>query len=159
MANWEIPGAWRPESGVFIRKGGGLVLYKTVPSSGTFVFSAMLRKGHRLQWVLNCKDDKDYLLFQMDDDSLSRSAVNGGQPTEAAKIPYPSDRKKFRTLQVRVSAVEIVTNVLEGQDWKLLDRVVMPGVDLSSGKFGFLIPGGDEVALSNFRHYAEAAAK
>ena len=159
MANWEIPGAWRPESGVFIRKGGGLVLYKTVPSSGTFVFSAMLRKGHRLQWVLNCKDDKDYLLFQMDDDSLSRSAVKGGQPTEAAKIPYPSDRKKFRTLQVRVSAVEIVTNVLEGQDWKLLDRVVMPGVDLSSGKFGFLIPGGDEVALSNFRHYAEAAAK
>jgi hypothetical protein len=159
MTNWEIPGGWRPDGGVFIRKGGGLVLYKTSPTSGTFVFSVMLRKGHRLQWVLNCKDDKNYLLFQTDEESLSRSVVNSGEATEAARIPYRSDRKRFRTFQVRISTGEIVTQVLEGQNWKVLDRVVMPGVDLSSGKFGFLIPGSDELALSNFRHYAEEGAR
>lgn len=42
---------------------------------------------------------------------------------------------------------------------KVLDPVVMPGVNPSSGKFGFLIPGSDELALSNFRHYAEAGAR
>jgi len=159
MAGWEMPGGWRQDGGVYIRKGGGLVLYKTSPTSGTFVFSVMLRKGHRLQWVLDCKDDKNYLLFQTDEEFLSRSVVSGGEATEAARVPYRSDRKKFRTFQVRISVGEIVTQVFEGQNWKVLDRVVMPGVDLSSGKFGFLIPGSDELALSNFRHYAEAGAK
>jgi hypothetical protein len=37
-----------------------------------------------------------------------------------------------------------------------LDRVATPGVDLASAKFGLLIPGNDEVALSNFRAYSEA---
>lgn len=159
MANWEVPGGWRSEGKVFIRKGGGVVLYKTAPSSGTFVFSAMLRKGHRLQWVLNCQDDKNYLLFQMDDDYLSRSTMHGGQATEAAKVAFKSDKKKFRTFQVRVSPNEIVTQIQEGQGWQPLDRVVMPGVDLAAGKFGFLIPGSDEVALSNFSHYADTSAK
>ena len=135
------------------------MLYRTSPTSGTFVFSAMLRKGHRLEWVLNCQDDKNYLLFQMDDDDLSRSIVRGGQSTEAAKIPFKSDKKVFRTFLIRVSPGEIVTQIREGQDWKTLDRASIPGVDLSSGKFGFLIPGNDEVALSNFSYYADPAAR
>jgi hypothetical protein len=159
MANWEVPGGWRSDSGVFVRKGGGLVLYKTSPTSGTFVFSAMMRKGHRLQWVLKCKGEKDYLLFQMDENYLSRSIVREAQTTEAAKTPYRSEKKKFHTFQVRVSPEEIITQIQEGQEWKPLDRVAMPGVDLASGKFGFLIPGNDEMALSNFRHYVEADVK
>jgi hypothetical protein len=157
MGDWEMPAGWRGDGGVFTRKGGGLVLYKTSPTTGMFVFSAMLRKGHRLGWVLNTHDDKNYLLFQMDDDFFYRGQVKDGQSMEAAKIPYHSDKKKFRTFQVRVSSGEVVTQILEGRDWKLLDHLVMPGIDLSAGKFGFLISGNDEVSLSNFRHYVQAA--
>jgi hypothetical protein len=159
MANWEVPGGWRSENQAFVRKGGGLVLYKTTPTTGSFVFSAMLRKGHRLQWVLNCTGDNEYLLFSMDDDSLSRSIVHGGQTIQAIRSPYKSEKKKFRTFQIRVSPAEVVTEIREGQEWEPLDRTMIPGVDLSSGKFGFLIPGNDEIALSNFRHYTHAGSK
>ena len=67
MSNWDDPGAWKHENDSFIRKGGNFVLYGAVPASGTFVFSAMLTKGHLLQWVLNYTDPKNYVLFQMDD--------------------------------------------------------------------------------------------
>jgi tetratricopeptide (TPR) repeat protein len=144
MANWEVPGGWRSDGGVFIRKGGGLVMYKASPTTGTFVFSALMRKGHRLQ---------------MDEDYLSRSIVNGAQAIEGAKVPYKSEKKKFRTFQVRISPEEIVTQIQEGQSWRPLDRIAMPGVNLASGRFGFLILGNDEMALSNFRHYAEAGIR
>jgi hypothetical protein len=159
MADWEMPAGWRADGGVFTRKGGGLVLYKTSPTTGMFVFSAMLRKGRRLEWVLSTQDDKNYLLFQMDDDFFYRGQVKDGQSIEAVKTPYHSDKKKFRTFQVRVSSGEVVTQILEGRDWKPLDHLVMRGIDLSAGKFGFLIPGNDEVSLSNFRHYAQPGAR
>src|SRR5207245_1494696 len=70
MSKWDDPGAWKHERDSFIRKGGDFVLYGVVPASGTFVFSAMLTKGHLLQWVLNYSDPKNYVLFQMDDDNF-----------------------------------------------------------------------------------------
>ena len=48
MSKWDDPGAWKHERDSFIRKGGDFVLYGAVPASGTFVFSAMLTKGHLL---------------------------------------------------------------------------------------------------------------
>ena len=53
MSKWDDPGAWKHEKDSFIHKGGDFVLYGVAPASGTFVFSAMLAKGHLLQWVLN----------------------------------------------------------------------------------------------------------
>jgi hypothetical protein len=37
----------------------------------------------------------------------------------------------------------------------VLDRWTQPGADLSLGKFGFYIPGNDQVALSSFSHYVD----
>ncbi len=68
MSSWDDPGAWKREGDSFIRKGGDFVLYRVVPASGTFIFSAMLTKGHLLQWVLNYSDPKNYVLFQIDDE-------------------------------------------------------------------------------------------
>lgn len=159
MSGWEVPGGWRQEGTVFTRKGGGLVFYKAAPSAGTFTFSAMVRKGHRLQWVVNGRDDKNYFLFEMDDEYLSRSVVQGGQSTLPTKFAYRSDRKKFRTFRIQVTPGVIVTQIQNGQGWDTLDRLVMPGVDLAAGKFGMLIPNNDEVLLANFSHYADQNVK
>ena len=72
-----------------------LHLYGVTPTSGTFVFSAMLTKGHRLQWVVNYTDPNNYDLFQIDDNNFYRTDIRNGQKTNDAKIPHKGDKKSF----------------------------------------------------------------
>jgi tetratricopeptide (TPR) repeat protein len=155
MSKWDDPGAWRHERDDFVHKGGDFVLYGVVPASGTFAFSAMLTKGHLLQWVVNYSDPKNYVLFQMDDSYLYRTVIRNGEKVDATKVPDKADKKGFRTLLVRVSPTELVQQIQHGDSWTVLDRWKQPGANLSLGKFGFYIPGDDQVALSSFAHYAD----
>jgi tetratricopeptide (TPR) repeat protein len=155
MSKWDNPDAWKHAGDSFMCKGGEFVLYGVVPASGTFVFSAMLTKGHLLQWVLNYSDPKNYLLFQMDDNYFHRTVIRNGEKTDEIMVPDKGDKKSFRTLHIRVSPTEIVNQIRHGDDWKVLDRWTQPGVNLSRGKFGFYIPGSDEVELSSFGHYSD----
>ena len=155
MSKWDDPGAWKHEGDSFTRKGGDFVLYGVVPASGTFVFSAMLTKGHLLQWVFNYTDPKNYVLFQMDDNNFYRSVIHNGNKTDEIIVPHKGEKKSFRTLHIRVSPTEIVHQIKHGDSWTVLDRWTQPGANLSLGKFGFYIPGNDQVALSSFAHYAD----
>ncbi len=155
MSKWDDPGAWKQERDSFIRKGGDFVLYGVVPASGTFVFSAMLTKGHLLQWVLNYSDPKNYVLFQMDDKNFYRTVIRNGEKTDEIIVPDKGDKKSFRTFGIRVSPTEVVHQIKHGDSWTVLDRWTQPGANLSLGKFGFYIPGNDQVALSSFAHYVD----
>ncbi|MGH9497305.1 MAG: hypothetical protein ACRD3B_20075, partial [Candidatus Sulfotelmatobacter sp.] len=155
MSKWDDPGAWKHEKDSFIRKGGNFVLYGVVPASGTFAFSAMPAKGHLLQWVLNYTDPKNYVLFQMDDNSFHRTVIRNGEKRDEIIVPDKGDRKSFRPLHIRVSPTEIIHQIKHGDSWTVLDRWTQPGTNLSLGKFGFYLPGNDEVALSGFAHYAD----
>ncbi len=155
MPKWDDPAAWKQEKDSFIRKGGDFVLYGVAPDAGTFIFSAMVTKGHLLQWVLNYIDPKNYVLLQMDDSNFYRAVIRNGEKTNEIKVPDKGDKKSFRTLQIRVSPTEIVHQIKHGDRWTILDRWAQPGADLSLGKFGFYIPGNDEVAISSFAHYAD----
>jgi hypothetical protein len=155
MSKWEDPGAWKREGDAFIRKGGDFVLYGVVPASGSYAFSVMPIKGRLVQWVFNYADAKNYVLFQMDDNNFYRTVVRNGQKTNEIIVPDKGDKKSFRTLHIRVSPTEIVHQIGHGDSWTVLDRWTQPGANLSLGKFGFYIPGSDQVALSGFSHYAD----
>ena len=155
MSKWDDPGAWKHEGDSFTRKGGDFALYGVAPASGTFIFSAMLTKGHLLQWVFNYTDSKNYVLFQMDDNNFYRSVIHNGNKTDEIIVPYKGEKKSFRTLHIRVTPTELVHQIKQGNSWTVLDRWTQPGVNLSLGKFGFYIPGNDQVALSSFAHYAD----
>jgi serine/threonine-protein kinase len=155
MSRWDDPAGWKQDKGSFVRKGGDFVMYGISPTTGTFVFSAMLTKGHRLQWMLNCTNANNYVLFQMDDNNFYRTVVRDGQKGDETKIPHKNDKKSFRALQIRVGANEIVHEIRQGDAWVVLDRWTQPGSNLSLGKFGFYIPGSDQVALSSFGHYVD----
>ena len=155
MTKWEDPAAWKHEGDSFTRKGGEFVLYGAVPASGTFTFSAMLTKGHQLQWVLNYTDPKNYVLLQMDDNNYYRSVIRNGEKSDEIIVPHKGEKKAVRTLRIRVSPTEIVHQFKKGESWTVLDRWTQPGTNLSQGKFGFYIPGSDQVALSGFAHYAD----
>jgi len=153
MSKWDDPVAWKQEGNLFTRKGGDFVLYNVAPSAGTFTFSAMLTKGRVLQWVLNYTDANNYVLFQMDDTNFYRSLVHNGLKTDEIIVPHKADKKSFRTLQIRVSPTEIVHQIKHGESWIVLDRWTQPGAGL--GKFGFYLPGNDQLSVTNFAHYAD----
>jgi len=155
MNKWDGPAPWRQENGVYIRKGGDYILYNLTPTSGTFVFSAMLNKGRRLEWVVNYTDPNNYDLFQIDDNTFYRTDIRNGQKVSEAKVPHKSEKKSFRTLVVRVTGTEIVHQIKEGDHWTVLDRWSQPGTNLSSGRFGFYLPGGDQISLASFVHYLD----
>jgi hypothetical protein len=159
MSKWDDPAAWKQDKNSFVRKGGDFVMYNLSPSSGAFVFSAMLNKGHRLQWVFNCVDVNNYILFQMDDNNFYRTVIKNGQKGDEVKIPHKNEKKSFRTLQIRVGPNEIVHQIRQGDTWFVLDRYVPPGSNLSLGKFGFYIPGSDQVTISNFGHYVDLSTR
>ncbi len=155
MSKWEDAAGWKQEKGSFVRKGGDFVMYGVSPTTGTFVFSAMLTKGHRLGWLLNYTDASNYVLFQMDDNNFYRTVVKNGQKAAETKIPHKGGKKSFSTLQVRVGPTEIVHQIRQGDTWVVLDRWNQPGSNLTLGKFGFYIPGNDQVALASFGHYLD----
>ena len=155
MSKWDNPGAWKSERDAFVRKGGDFVLYGADPASGTFVFSAMLTKGHQLQWVLNYTDSRNYVLVQMDESTFYRSVIRNGQKTDEVKVPAKNDKKSFHTLRIRVSPTEIVQQMKQGDTWTMLDRWTQPGANLGLGKFGFYLPGDDQMAVSGFAHYGD----
>jgi eukaryotic-like serine/threonine-protein kinase len=160
MSKWSDPSGWKQDKDSFIHKGGEFVLYDLTPTTGTFTFSAMLSKGstflkgHRLQWVLNYVDANNYELFQMDDNDFYRTVIRNGQKTDDAKVPYKGEKKSFRTLQIHIDQNEITHQIKQGGNWVVLDRWTQTGSNLTQGKFGFLIPGNDEIALAGFGYYA-----
>jgi tetratricopeptide (TPR) repeat protein len=155
MSKWDDPGAWKQDKDAFIRKGGEYVLYGAAPTSGTFIFSAMVVKGHLLQWVFNYTDSRNYMLLQMDENYFYRAVIHNGQKTDEIRVTDRGDKKSFRMLHIRVSPTEIVHEIKHGNSWTTLDHWTQPGTNLSSGKFGFYIPGDDQVALSGLAHYAD----
>jgi eukaryotic-like serine/threonine-protein kinase len=155
MSKWDDSSSWKQEKGAYIHKGGDFVMYTVSPTSGTFLFSAMLAKGHRLQWVLNCIDANNYVLFQIDENNFYRTVVHNGQKGNETKIPHKGDKKSFQTLQIRVGANEITHQIKQGENWVVLDHWTQAGSNLNLGRFGFYIPGNDQVALANFGHYVD----
>jgi hypothetical protein len=49
----------------------------------------------------------------------------------------------------------IVHQIQQGSGWASLDSWRPSGGNVSTGKFGFYLPGGDEIKLSNFSHHSE----
>jgi hypothetical protein len=155
MSRWDDPAGWKPDKNGFVHKGGDFVLYGVSPTSGTFAFSVTLQKGHRLQWVVNYVDSNNYVLFQIDENNFYRTVTHNGQKSDEFKVPHKSDKKSLRFMQIRVASNEIVNQTKDGDAWVVLDKFSMPGANLAAGKFGFYIPGNDQVALASFSFYAD----
>jgi hypothetical protein len=58
------------------------------------------------------------------------------------------------TFQVEVTPRAIIHKIRKESEWVTVDAWEDPAGDFASGKFGFLISGRDQVALSDFSHQA-----
>ncbi|HBY59927.1 MAG TPA: hypothetical protein DEH78_08890 [Solibacterales bacterium] len=151
MADWDDPGGWTQEGGWLMRRGGNYVLFKPGTVTGTFVFTVMLAKGRRVQWVTNFLDDRNHSLFQLEKKQFVRKEKVNGRENELGKVPHGNDKTESWAIQIDVSPTSVTHRMLRDGRWEQLDSWTAPaGRNFSNGKFGFYIPGGDQIGLSNF---------
>jgi hypothetical protein len=155
MDDWEDPKSWTRDGEWFVRRGGDFTLFGITPTAGRFVFTVALRRGRRLQWVVNQTDKKNYLLFQMDKKYFYRSQVRNGDSTRESKAEHVIGDAGYYTLQIKVTPGGLVHEAYDGKKWVTLDTWSAADLNSAEGKFGFLVPRGDEVAVSNFIFYPQ----
>jgi PEGA domain len=157
MSDFEDAQSWKKDGDNWTHKGGGFVPYKLGPK-GTYTFTVQLLKGGgvfragQIRWCVQYIDSKNYLLSEMDRKNFWAGVIQKGQRLERVKIPTNlGNNQKAFTIQVEVSADKLVQRLKVGDEWKVIDTFSEPGRDFTQGKFGFLIQGNDEIAISDFK--------
>jgi len=157
MALFEDPQSWTKDGDSWVHKGGGFVPFKP-PPKGVLTFKVGLVKGGgvfrtgQIRWCLQYLDAKNYLLFELDQKNFRAWVVKNGQRLERVpKTPHNLGNQKTFTIQIEVASDRLVQEARVGEEWKVLDTFAEPGRDFTQGKFGFLIQGSDEIAISDFK--------
>lgn len=149
-ADWERPGDWKPENGWLTHTGGNFVPFSAKPSTGLFTFTVQLLKGgvfkKHIQWRVNYIDERNYIGFQMDKKSLESKIISNGKTTNRPKVQI--DGEEPFMLQIEINPDSVVHRLREGDQWVVIDTLPRPGVN--QGKFGFYVPGSDEIAIAGF---------
>jgi hypothetical protein len=151
MADWDEPGQWIPEGGWYKRKGGNLVTYGITPTQGTFSFNISRIDGRRLQWAVDIQDARNYVHFQLERKNFIRREIINGKDRNEFKVEHKLPDTKNYSVQIEVTPTSIKTYLLDGANWKNIDSWTTGNRNLTQGKFGLYIPGGDTFGLTNFR--------
>ncbi|MGB9455005.1 MAG: PEGA domain-containing protein [Bryobacteraceae bacterium] len=144
---------WAREGKLWVKRGGEFVVAPIKPLPGTYVFTVILMRGKRLEWVVNYRDDKNYDLFQLDEKSLVRTQFVNGKKRESIKRPLSVKTSDYVSIMITVASNSIVHSLFVQQQWQVVDKWERPGGGLQ-GKIGFHLPGKDQIGVSDFRFTA-----
>jgi hypothetical protein len=156
MADFEDSQAWKKEGELWVHKGAGFLPYK-LSGKGVFTFTVELVKGGsifrpgKIRWCVEYIDGKNYLLSEMDRKIFWTGVIQKGNRLERKKAPHNIENPRAFTIEVDITADQLVQKVYTGNEWTTLDSFSEPGRDFTQGKFAFLIQGNDEIAISNFK--------
>jgi serine/threonine-protein kinase len=168
MEHWQHPEDWKLQDGWYVHRGGGFVLYDSPPGPGTYVFSLRVPHGHslfssgaRIHWVVAYRDQRNYIEMQLDGKYFYRTEIVDGDRHDLAKLQHHiADNPQFVTFSLDVLPTSLVQRYsLSNGEWKILDswEGSVPSRNqvrnFTDGKFGFFIPEGHDVELSNFSYY------
>ena len=149
LSDWTSAGGWEARDKVFVRKGGDYFLAPLRPRPGTYTFSVVSLRGRRIHWLVDYRDQRNHVFYQVDDDELERIEVLNGKKTTVSKTPHKSNKKLYMSFLVTVTANSISTSILRAGTWVPLESG--PRNDAGVGQFGFYVPGRDEIAVSDFK--------
>jgi hypothetical protein len=156
MADWDDPTGWVRDGEAWVHKGGNFVPYK-LPAKGTYTFTVQLLKGGNIfrgghiRWYVDYIDPKNYGLFEIDKKTFWAKEVTNGKSKDREKTQHGLENQKTFTIQVDVTPDHVVHRLKNGDTWLTLDSWTEPGRNFSDGKFGFYIPGNDEIAIMDFK--------
>jgi hypothetical protein len=165
------PAGWTSADAWMTRRGGNFVLYDRTGSQGTISFTIRMDRngnpfssGSRLNWVVGYADSTNYVMLQLDKDAFYRSVVSNGTPQPPTRLEHtiPSN-VPYVNLRVQLVGNRLVHEYsTQSNVWQTLDNWSTAGAPapatrgLLDGRFGFFLPGAEEIFVSNFRYYPEA---
>jgi serine/threonine-protein kinase len=156
---WVANGTWSRRAGNNPR----IALYGPMPP-GTFQFSFTIPEkslglfgSSEAKWVTTYKNDRNYILFELDRGGLARTVVIDGRRTELTKVPHkiPWDRE-FVHISIEITENRLRHSFKLGdEEWQplhvwdrndpdLVKRAPVP--NFAAGQFGF----EGEIQISNF---------
>lgn len=151
MDAWAREG-WTREGVWYVHRGGEFVLLPAKPVTGILVFTALRRTGNnRIQWVVNYRDSRNYLLFAVDKKNFYRSEVANGRKREQPKIGLPvapAGEQLQYTFRIEITGSSLAHFLQSGDRWVPLQSMNLPANSLAGGAFGFYLPGSDELLIS-----------
>ena len=147
LEEWGKGRGWMREGPLLVRRGGKFVLAPIKPGPGTYSFTAVLKKGRRLEWVVNYRDERNYLLYQLGKNFFHRIQVREGQRSAPVRLRHDLHRNEFVTVHIEVSGDSIVQRAQQNGRSVLLDEWKHSGAGFTRGRFGFHVPGRDQIAL------------
>ena len=142
---------WAKDGTGYTRRGGNRVVVKSGPLGGTITFTAQLRKGGgifrggKLRWFI--EDSDGYTQFEVDKKRFQAKGPDGSRSRDHGR---DEDDRSY-TFQIDITPDHIVHRMKVGDKWFTVDN--QPAHGTADGKFGFVIPGNDEIAVSDF-HYS-----
>lgn len=149
-------GQFRREGDWYVRKGGGMVLYRSTPGGGVFSLAMFLKKGtgifrtSRLQFVVDYDDPKNFVLYQIDAQRLTRiQVIDGRRVTQT--VANKLGEMEYYSLQVEVKGESVSVRGRGKEGLIPLDSFTTAGRDATDGRFGLMIQGNDEFAVGDFR--------
>jgi hypothetical protein len=151
LDDWMKTSNWTQGANMIIHRGGDYVLAPMdIATQGTVRFTVVSVKGKRVDWVVAFRDDRNCLMFQLDDKNLTRYEVANGTKSAQVKVLHGLDRKQPMSIGIDITPRSVSTSVLRGGQWVSIDNWDVLG-SVVHGKFGFHIPGSDEIGLQDFR--------
>ncbi len=154
LADWEKVTGWTKEGTALIKRGGDFTLGP--PSqAGAYQFTVLVQRGRRLEWTVAFRDDRNHVLFEIDNDEFKRFEVINGRKIEK-KFRHGINFKAPISVLMIVTANSINTSVQRGGQWSLLDTwersgPTLGGASFTNGRVGFYVPGRDQLLLSDFK--------
>jgi hypothetical protein len=152
-----LEGWMQQDNGVWRHRGGGFLTYKP-PSSGLYTFAVYLVRGGtvfrggRVRWVADYKDPKNYVVSELDENSLTIRDVVNGKSSEHAKLKHNVESKlKAWAIEIEISPDRLIQRIQKDKEWVTLDTWTDPDHKFADGKFGFLVQGNDEIGVSDFK--------
>ena len=156
MEEFEDAPSWRKDGDSWVHRGGGFVPFK-LPPKGVFTFTVELLRGGglfragQIRWCFQYLDARNYLLYELDRKTFWAGVIEKGKRLERVKTAHNLGNQKAYTIRIEVTPERLLQEVRVGDQWKVLDTFAEPGRDFTQGKFGFLIQGNDEIAISDFK--------
>src|SRR5205085_3414532 len=126
MDQWSAK--WTQQDQWSARKGGGFVLYQGMRGAGSITFTVKMRKKNlfsnpHIRWVVNFIDDNNYILFELDNKSFSRTEVVNGSKQSPLKKAYNLGEASFIHLNIDVSSNSLQQRCnATNNTWQTLDN-------------------------------------
>ena len=149
LDDWMKTGGWTQQAGMIVRKGGDLVLAAPDITQGTVRFTVVSLKGRHVEWVVGYRDERNYIHYELDDKNLTRYELRNGTKSGQIKVAHGLDKKQPMGISMVIAPQSVVMSVWRGS-WLDVDKWDIEGASVH-GKFGFRIPGSDEIGLQDFR--------